>query len=65
MLTGIAQEVYYNRNLITRVYFDACNDIRNYFKTLATQNAQIVKWNSIILRFISAKNPGKTPTEAL
>jgi hypothetical protein len=43
MLTGIAQEVYYNRNLTTRVYFDACNDIRNYFKTLATQNAQIVE----------------------
>jgi hypothetical protein len=39
MLTGIAQEVYYNRNLTTRVYFNAYNNIRNYFKTLATQNA--------------------------
>jgi len=36
MLTSIAQEVYYNRNLTNRAYFNAYNDIRNYFKILAT-----------------------------
>jgi hypothetical protein len=65
MLTGLAQETYYNQNLHLFAYEDAIARIRSYFESPVTQHAVLVEWNGVTLRSITLKNPGKSMIESL
>ena len=69
MLRGLALDHYYSntsiRSTLTLPFEDLCNLIRQYFKGAEYKRGVLARWNSITLRQVMDKNPGKSATESL
>jgi len=46
MLKGLAQDHYYNSSLLTRLFTEACNYMRYFFKGLEYYWRNLTKWNA-------------------
>ena len=49
MLKGLAQDHYYNRTLLARIYLEAYTYMRNFFKGPKFYKKNLAEWNVITL----------------
>jgi hypothetical protein len=59
MLKGLAQEHYYNSNLSTRPFLEACDHIRNFFEGPEYYRKNLTEWNATSLQGLINENPDK------
>src|SRR5450432_2959538 len=63
MLKGLALDHFYNNQLSSLTYEEACNSTRNFFEGPGYQRRNLDKWNSISLSSIATANPDKSTYE--
>jgi hypothetical protein len=63
MLKGLAQDHFYNNQLSSRTYEEACTNIRSFFEGPGFHRRNLDKWNATTLATMTAKDPEKTTFE--
>jgi hypothetical protein len=60
MLKGLAQDHYYNSNLESRPFTEACNHMRQFFEGPEYYRKNLTEWNSMTLQGVMDENPDES-----